>query len=80
MFLLACMGISFKLKIFLSQAFLAAHCFKSSNGNVKIVMAKNTKNASFKKLPQLTMINVCTDWSFVIMVVVSVRVAERGSF
>ena len=48
--LLAYIGISFKLKIFLSHAFLAAHCFMSSSGKVKIVIAKNIKKMSLIKL------------------------------
>lgn len=44
------MGISFKLKIFLRQVFLAAHCFMSSIGKVNIVVAKNTKKINLRKL------------------------------
>lgn len=52
MFLLACIGISLRLNIFLNQAFLAAHCLMLSIGNVRTVMAKNTRKMSFRKLLQ----------------------------
>ena len=52
MFLLACRGTSFKLNTFLSQDFLAAHCFRSSRGKVRTVIAKKMRKTNLRKFDQ----------------------------
>lgn len=45
-------GTSCKLNTFLNQGFLAAHCFITSPGNVRIVTAKKSRNAIFRRFPR----------------------------